>query len=139
MVVHSYENDSSEQTSNSMTNAQMEGLVPDQWEPVVLALLAAPLNFLHLEIPEEELMNDAEIALAANQNMQVGFVQLPDSLEMVPGWAAQSAMSNKRPHPNNIRLWGKHFAPTGNANGPQVPGYWNDFFTVAPMDPIKFS
>jgi hypothetical protein len=121
-----------------MTQAQMEGLKPDLWEPVVMALPAAHLNFMHLKIPEEDLMNDEEIAQVANHNLQVGFVQLLDILEMDHGWVAQPSLDNKRSHLDSIRLWGRHFAPIGNVVGPQVPGSWSDFFTIALMDPIIF-
>jgi hypothetical protein len=104
IVVHSYENNSSEQTDNSVTQAQMEGFEPDLWDPVVLALPAASINFMHLEILEEELMNDIEIA-QATQNLHVGFVQLPENLEMGPGWAAHSFIENKRPHLDSIHIW----------------------------------
>jgi hypothetical protein len=137
MVVNSYENDSSAQTCSSMNTAQMEDLEPVQLEPIVLALPVDSLNFMHLEIPKDALMNDAEIALAANQDLQVGFVQLPDNLEMDPGWATQIAENKKRPHPDSIHLWGKHFAPIGYANGPLIPGPWSDFFNITLMDPIR--
>jgi hypothetical protein len=77
MVVQSDANDSSEETGNSVNQPQLEGVEPDLWEPLVIALPAAPINFMHLEIPEEELINNDEIAQAANQNLHVGFVQLP--------------------------------------------------------------
>jgi hypothetical protein len=51
MVVQSDANDSSEETGNSVNQPQLEGVEPDLWEPLVIALPAAPINFMHLEIP----------------------------------------------------------------------------------------
>jgi hypothetical protein len=89
---------------------------------MVLVLPAALVNFLHHEIPQEALMNDGEIA-QYNQNLQVGFVHLPESLEMDPGLVAHSfnCMGSPKSHPNSVHIWGRHLAPLGNASGPQVP------------------
>jgi hypothetical protein len=132
MVVHSYENNSSEQTGNSVNQAQLEGQEPDLWEPVVLALQATPINFMHHEILE-----DAQ----ANQDLQVSFFHLPKNLEMDPRWAAHSDadVAKSKPHLDSIRIWGRHFVPMGNMTGPQVPWSWSDFFTVALMDLVRFS
>jgi hypothetical protein len=71
----------------------------------------------------------------------VGFVHLPENLEMDPGWATHSdaALVKSKPHPDSIRIWVRHFAPMGNMTRPQVPRSWSNFFTMALMDPVRFS
>jgi hypothetical protein len=62
MVVHSYDQYSSDESGNSVDQEPLQVHEPDLWEPMVLALPAALINFLHHEIPHEALMNDGEIA-----------------------------------------------------------------------------
>jgi hypothetical protein len=130
MVVHSYDLNNSVELGKSVDQGQIHAQEPNLWEPMLPVLHVDPVNFLHHEIQqgdiEEALMNDFEIA-QYNQNLQVGFVNLPNTLEVDPWLAAytSNSLGNLMPHPDGIRIWGRFFAPLGDASGPQVPWSWS--------------
>jgi hypothetical protein len=37
-----------------------------------------------------------------------------------------------------VRLWAKHFAPLGNAEGIPLPSFWYDFFTACLLHSERF-
>jgi hypothetical protein len=134
----------------------------DELEPpeIVLALQATPTIFLHLELQPHKLDalssdSDQYLApaqppvdalhpsgLASSNQLQVGMVVLPDSLDVDPGLMDYTINSLSKGHLRNadgIRLWAKHFAQNFEGGRVEVPICWNDFYTINLLHPERFN
>jgi hypothetical protein len=97
---------------------------PDMWDLVVLALPAAPINFMPQQIQLQDiggnvLMEEVEDEnpnfLWGGDNLQVGMALLPASLDIDPVLfdKQQFHIIPGRPHSEGIIIWSRFFAPMG--------------------------
>jgi hypothetical protein len=124
---------------------ELAGLI-DEPEPVevnIPALNNPAVDALHLEIPEDELMNDdeiqqqineeaAEVDQAIQNNIQVGYAMIADApMPLFPGLSNGLA--------GYAGPWDKFFSPPAGST-PQffVPMDWVNFFTAALLTPMHF-
>jgi hypothetical protein len=140
------------QDSSVANESEVEQFAPQSPE-IVLALEAASINFLHLEIMPHELdavmseeeVNEAEVTngvfLQQNvdeQYLQVGMMLLPDNIDLDPGLESQSMLYSSQQRADGVRLWAKHFAPLGMMSGIQIPNSWVDFFNIVLLNSQRF-
>jgi hypothetical protein len=79
----------------------------------------------------------------ASNNLQVGMVLLPESLDCDPSLEdhctfGRGLIDKSKQGADGVRLWVKHFAPLGHAEGIHIPNLWCNFFTVCLLNPDRF-